>query len=223
MKAALHLLEEKVERASRWREKTEDQIFLGHTMEERRKILFANSDASGSHVAGVRWEQNGKERKTVLMFSRPLTEQERRLHINAAETLAGIELLQAIHPWAKSTATVVVEGLDNKKAVRAICMGFFPGEDRLSNKIWDALMLYENTQVYVYPMWVPGVLQVADEGTRGRQDVYETTNDKKFRQKAEKCWAFMQLEVEDRQEKEMRLREIDIAWRGRKREREENQ
>ena len=57
-------------------------------------------------------------------------------------------------------------GIDNKTGVKAVALGFYAGNAELSAEIWSMHEECERSATILWPMYVPGNLQVADEATR---------------------------------------------------------
>jgi hypothetical protein len=212
MEPARRLLLQKLEGAESWRERSSVVIFDGRT------VRFVNSDASGKRIAGVRWGP-GKEGQPmpILTVDRALSRVEQGCHINVIETVAGIEVLEeelvflgGASPLGGKGAPLfsIVLGVDNRSAVKALSVGFFPGQEMLSERIWSLVVRMERSRITSFPMWVPGIYQVADEATRDRAMVGEA-----FATKAATCWKLMKEAVEVQIEREKLRGEADVRWR----------
>jgi hypothetical protein len=128
-----------------------------------------NSDAMNLRCAGTMFV--GIE--VVVLFVREFSEEEKAWHINVKETVAAVETWWAWRErvgWSREMGPCCVcMGVDNRTAVRAINMGFYPANEIISAKVWSMVMEAEQMEAELFAVYVPGYLQVSDEPTRKMQ------------------------------------------------------
>lgn len=95
---------------------------------------------------------------------------ERGEHINVKETKAAVRTMLkwlSSQPSRRTPNPIgVALGVDNRTGVKAVSLGFYPGNGELSAEIWSMHEECERAAAILWPMYVPGDLQVADEATR---------------------------------------------------------
>lgn len=134
-------------------------------------VVWLNSDAMSNRLAGTRLIRTaGGEVRTNLILRREFSVHEWDLHINIKETLAAVETvwqwLAGKGPASFPGPRAIVLGLDNKTAVKALSLGFYPGREEVSGRIWAVLRAVEDLGYVLVVVFVPGIFQVADEPSR---------------------------------------------------------
>lgn len=126
-------------------------------------VVFCASDSSSVGGAGVRWRGEAVEE----VFRYAYSDVERRFHINWKETFIAVRLTREVLLGMDRGSRLVV-GVDNMTACRALRVGFFPGDERLSECCWGVHEEAGAKDIDIVVVHVPGLIQAADEGSRGK-------------------------------------------------------
>lgn len=145
---------------------------------EYENLVYITSDASAGWYGGLLLETNN----CVTLLQREWFTDEAQEHINFRETRAAI---RTIAKWLEynETATncLLIVGVDNTCAVHTIQCGYFPASEDISVEIINVSLLCRERAIGIEVIHVPGVLQPADEITRGKKiDIEKVKRCKKF-------------------------------------------
>lgn len=151
------------------------------------EMLFCCSDATLVYFAGVMF--NGDSPVIVVPVT-PFPKSSVPSNINVKETISGLETLEQVKPLDPVVGLTVIIGIDNKTAVAAINCGFYPGDPELSRRIWKVHLEYASKGFFLLAVYVPGIIQVADEPTRGISTVTA-----EYTLKAKQCLQWMKESV----------------------------
>ena len=155
--------------------------FRGVTSRQTLTALGA-SDATLMTGAGLGWDS---QRKVALLFVEPFVGDALARHINWKETSTACRVAELLLPGLQD-GTILFLGEDNTTACKAISSSLFPGNAALSDRLWAVQKKAWAKRCEIRAIHVPGVIQAADESSRGRPINEE---------KAEVCRRFLETAI----------------------------
>lgn len=128
------------------------------------EVILVNTDSTDFIGAATQFS-NEDPFEPFVLWVETYKEEDQKRHINIKETAVAVSAIPLVH--RPEGGGIMILGLDNRTAVKAWRCGFYPGELMLSQRIWETILCVENSGWRLEPMYVPGIIQVADEPTRG--------------------------------------------------------